>query len=130
MNEWFRIFASKASTKLGTPVAFSVALIVIIIWIFSGPFFKFSNTWQLIINTSTTIVTFLMVFLIQNTQNRTSDAMQIKMDEVLRAMGKARSDLIDIEDLSQEQVDQLKQQFAELGKVEREHDHKEENSSS
>jgi low affinity Fe/Cu permease len=121
MNEWFRVFAAKASVVLGSPWAFALAIAIIALWVMTGPVFGFSDTWQLIINTSTTIVTFLMVFLIQNTQNRTSDAMQIKLDEVIRAMGEARSEMIDVESLSQEQVDHLKEQFARLGEDERSH---------
>jgi len=119
MNEIFRIFADKASRIFGSSWAFSASLALIILWVFTGPFLHFSDTWQLTINTGTTIVTFLMVFLIQNTQNRNSDALQIKLDEVIRAQSGARASLIDLEDLSDEQIDNLKKQFADMGYTER-----------
>lgn len=119
LEELFRKFAAKASKILGSPWAFTSALAIIVLWLFTGPFFRFSNTWQLIINTGTTIITFLMVFLIQNTQNRDSAAAQIKLDEVIRALSGARSELIDLEDLSEEQITHLQTQFADIGQQER-----------
>ena len=98
-NRLFRSFASKVSSLAGNSKTFTLALLVVLAWGVSGPAFDYSNTWQLAINTGTTIVTFLMVFLIQNTQNRDSKAMQLKLDELLRA-GKGRNSLIDIEDMS------------------------------
>ena len=97
-------------------MAFGVAAGTIIIWALLGPVFKFSDTWQLVINTATTIVTFLMVFLVQNTQNRDSEAMQLKLDEILRATQSAHNALLDIEELSEEELDQIKQEFEELAK--------------
>ena len=119
MDELFRGFAAKIAKILGSAWVFALALLVILLWVFSGPFLKFSDTWQLTINTGTTIITFLMVFLIQNTQNRDSDAVQIKLDEVIRALEGARSELIDLEDLSEEQIERLKKQFAAIGSEER-----------
>jgi low affinity Fe/Cu permease len=100
--------------RRGTPAAFAVALLIIVVWLVTGPIFHFSDTWQLIINTGTTIVTFLMVFLLQNTQNRESRATQIKLDELLRAVTQARTSLVDLEDLPDEQLDALEEQFRTL----------------
>ena len=99
---------------LGSAWAFTAALLVIVLWLVTGPAFHFSDTWQLIINTGTTIVTFLMVFLIQNTQNRDAKAMQLKLDELIRALKKARNELVDVEDLSDEELKKLEEQFKEL----------------
>jgi low affinity Fe/Cu permease len=99
---------------LGSPWAFTGAILIIVVWALTGPTFHYSDTWQLIINTGTTIVTFLMVFLIQNTQNRDAKAMHLKLDEVIRALKKARNELVDLEDLSDEELDKLEQQFKRL----------------
>jgi low affinity Fe/Cu permease len=99
---------------MGHPAAFVLALISIIIWAFLGPVFQFSDTWQLVINTSTTIITFLMVFLIQNTQNRDSRAQQLKLDELIRSNKAARNKLIDLEELSDEDMEKLHQEFCAL----------------
>jgi low affinity Fe/Cu permease len=114
VNELFRKFAAKFSTIAGSPWAFITALIVLILWAISGPMFGFSDTWQLVINTGTTIVTFLMVFLIQNTQNRDAKAIHLKLDELIRSVKDARNSLVDLEDLSDEELDQLQQQFKRL----------------
>lgn len=114
MNELFRKFAQKAAEALGTPWAFIGALTIIIAWILSGPIFGFSDTWQLIINTGTTIMTFLMVFLIQNTQNRDAKAMHLKLDELIHAIKEARNSLIDLEDLSDEELKHLHEDFQKL----------------
>jgi low affinity Fe/Cu permease len=106
----FRNFANKISKIFGSPYAFLGALIIVGVWASSGPVFGFSDTWQLVINTGTTIVTFLMVFLIQNTQNRDSKAMQLKLDELIRAT-KARDAFVDLEDLSDEELTQLDKEF-------------------
>ena len=111
MNDLFSKIASRASEIVGSHGAFIVAASVIIIWAISGPIFQFSDTWQLIINTSTTIVTFLMVFLIQNTQNRDSKAIQIKLDELLRATKGARNSMVDIEELSDKELKGLQIEF-------------------
>jgi low affinity Fe/Cu permease len=114
MNEWFRKFAHKASEAIGSPWAFIIALLVTIIWAISGPFLGFSNSWQLWINTGTTISTGLIVFLIQNTQNRDATAMHLKLDELIRAVKEARTELVDLEDLSDEELKQLQEQFKRI----------------
>jgi len=94
------------------------------IWVITGPFFHWSDTWQLVINTGTTIVTFLMVFLIQNTQNRDSKAMQLKLDELIRAVSKARNDLVDVENSDDDKMEQLRQEFAAMRqKLDKSHPH-------
>jgi low affinity Fe/Cu permease len=114
IRDSFRHFARKSSAVLGTAWAFIGALIIIAVWGLTGPVFHFSDTWQLIINTGTTIVTFLMVFLIQNTQNRDAKAMHLKLDELIRAIEGARNRLVDLENLSDEELKQLEEQFARL----------------
>lgn len=113
MKNIFRLFSARVSAITGSAYTFAFALLIIAIWATSGPIFGFSDTWQLIINTGTTIVTFLMVFLIQNTQNRDSKAMQLKLDELIRATH-ARDTFVDLEDLSDEEIAQLDKQFHEL----------------
>ncbi len=114
MNELFRKFAHRTSAIVGSPWSFIIAVVVIIAWAFSGPLFGFSDTWQLVINTSTTIITFLMVFLIQNTQNRDAQAIHLKLDELLRAVKEARTELVDLEDMSDEELKKLQAEFAQL----------------
>ena len=114
MRDAFRKFAKYISDVAGTPQTFAAAILLIIIWGTTGPFYAFSDTWQLVINTGTTIITFLMVFLIQNTQNRDSEAMQLKLDELIRVVRRARKGLIDVEDLSDEELKRLEQQFSEM----------------
>ncbi len=114
MNELFRKFAHRTSAIVGSPWSFIIAVVVIIAWAFSGPLFGFSDTWQLVINTSTTIVTFLMVFLIQNTQNRDAQAIHLKLDELLRAVKEARTELVDLEDMSDEELKKLQAEFVQL----------------
>jgi low affinity Fe/Cu permease len=104
----------------GHPASFAAALSIIVLWACTGPLFHFSDTWQLVINTGTTIITFLMVFLIQNTQNRDSEAMQLKLDELLRATEWAHNGLLDIEELTEEDLDRLKVGYAELARKARE----------
>jgi len=111
VSDAFRVFARRSSSMLGSAWAFTAALLVIVIWLVTGPVFHFSNTWQLIINTATTIITFLMVFLIQNTQNRDAKAVHLKLDELIRAIKNARNELVDLEDLSDEELQKLEQQF-------------------
>ena len=108
MDRFFTWFASKISFVSGQPLAFVVAVGTIIVWGVTGPLFAFSDTWQLVINTGTTIVTFLMVFLIQNSTNRDAAAMQAKLDELLRAVDKARGEFIGIEHLSEKQVEDVR----------------------
>jgi low affinity Fe/Cu permease len=111
---FFQKFARLSARASGHPWSFCLAVGLIIAWAITGPAFHFSDTWQLVINTSTTIVTFLMVFLIQNTQNRDSEAMQLKLDELLRATGEAHNALLDIEELSDHELDQLKACYQKL----------------
>ena len=110
----FGRFASSASSGLGSKWAFLLAGSAIAVWIVSGPLFHFSDAWQLVINTGTTIVTFLMVFLIQNTQNRDARAINLKLDELIRAVGKARNQMIDIENLSDMELDLLHRRYEKL----------------
>jgi len=110
----FRAFARKSSIVLGSAWAFSAALLIIIAWIATGPIFHFSDTWQLIINTATNIIALLMVFLIQNTQNRDAKAFHLKLDEIIRTLKDARNELVDLEDLSDENLEKLEQQFKPL----------------
>ena len=110
----FHIFSKLMADAMGTPFAFVAALLSLIVWAFMGPFAGFSDTWQLIINTATTIITFLMVFIIQNTQNRDSKALHLKLDELLHAVKGARESFIDLEDLSDEKLDQLQRQFEKV----------------
>jgi len=105
MRRFFNWFATKTSTAAGQPFTFVIAVLIILIWAVTGPMFAYSDTWQLIINTGTTIVTFLMVFLIQNSQNRDGAAMQAKLDELLRAVDKAREQFIGIEHLTDQQIE-------------------------
>ena len=114
MKEFFRKFASKTSSAVGSPWAFVIAISIILVWAVTGPIFHFSDTWQLVINTGTTIITFMMVFLIQNTQNRDAKAMHLKLDEVIRALKKARNEMVDLEDLSDEELTKLEDQFRRL----------------
>src|SRR5215203_4996774 len=105
MRKFFNICATKTSTAAGQPLTFVTAIAIVVIWAISGPMFNYSDTWQLVINTGTTIVTFLMVFLIQNSQNRDGAAMQAKLDELLRAVDKAREQFIGIEHLTDQQIE-------------------------
>ena len=116
MNELFRKAARKASTILGSPWAFISAFAVVVVWAVLGPVFHYSQTWQLIINTGTTIITFLMVFLIQNTQNHDSRALHLKIDELLVAVKEARTGLVDLDELSEEELDKLESAFRKLGR--------------
>lgn len=114
MNDFFHKFAKKTSEIFGSPAAFIIAVLIIIIWGFTGPVFGFSDTWQLIINTGTTIVTFLVVFLIQNTQNRDAKAIHLKLDELIRGVEGARTELVDLEDLSDEELARLQKEFEQI----------------
>ncbi len=108
MDHFFTRIAAKIATAVGQPIAFIVALAFIIMWAATGPMFGFSDTWQLIVNTTTTIITFLMVFLIQNAQNRDAAAMQAKLDEIIRAIGPARNEYIGIEHLTERELEQIR----------------------
>jgi low affinity Fe/Cu permease len=116
VSDAFRLFARRSSMVLGSAWAFGGAILIIVIWGLTGPAFHYSNTWQLIINTGTTIVTFLMVFLIQNTQNRDAKAAHLKLDEIIRALKGARNQLIDLEKLSDEDLTSLEKQFERVRK--------------
>lgn len=114
MNDFFHKIAEKISRAVGSAWAFIIAAAIIIIWAATGPLFDFSDTWQLVINTGTTIITFLMVFLIQNTQNRDARAVHLKLDELIRSTRGARNRLVDLEHCSEEELDQLQRDFEKL----------------
>jgi low affinity Fe/Cu permease len=110
----FTHFAKWASHMAGRPGTFLLAVAVIIVWAVTGPLFHFSDTWQLVINTGTTIITFLMVFLIQNTQNRDTEVLQIKLDELIRAMKNAQNAMLDLEELGDQELDQMRDEYEKL----------------
>ena len=114
MREYFRQFAREAARAMGSSWAFFVACTVVLVWAITGPSFHYSDTWQLVINTGTTIVTFLMVFLIQATQNRDSQAIHLKLDELLRAIAKARTGLVGLEHMSEDEIKDVEAEFAAL----------------
>jgi low affinity Fe/Cu permease len=114
ITDRFHRFSRRIATIVGNPLSFAAALMVIVVWGITGPLFHFSDTWQLVINTGTTIVTFLMVFLIQNTQNRDAKALHLKLDELLRGVRGARNQLIDLEELSDEELIALEAEFKQL----------------
>lgn len=117
----FTRFARTSATVTGKPATFFLAASIIIVWAFLGPLFGFSDTWQLVINTGTTIITFLMVFLIQNTQNRDTEALQIKLDEIIRSIGGARNEVLDLEELDERQLDLIRKEYLELADHARRH---------
>lgn len=117
---WYTRFAKRSARLAGRPATFSLAVCVLLAWLITGPLFNFSDTWQLVINTGTTIVTFLMVFLIQNTQNRDTEALHIKLDELIRATNGAHNALLDLEELTQEELDDFRQRYLALAKGARE----------
>jgi len=110
---WFTRFAKKIAMLSGRPIAFGLALATILVWVITGPLFGFSDTWQLVINTGTTIITFLMVFLIQNTQNRDTAAIQIKLDELIRVT-QAHNALMDLEELEERELEQFRRRYVRL----------------
>jgi low affinity Fe/Cu permease len=118
-RSWFTKFAKWTAHATGRPVTFFAALAIIVIWGVTGPLFHFSDTWQLVINTGTTIVTFLMVFLIQSTQNRDSEAIQVKLDEIIRAIGNAKNELLDLEELEETDLDIIKQTYEDMARAAR-----------
>lgn len=113
-SAWHSRFAKAAAHFCGRPRVFAMAVAVIVVWIVTGPIFNFSDTWQLVINTGTTIITFLMVFLIQNTQNRDTEAIQVKLDELIRATKGAHNALLDLEELEEENLDLFKAKYQAL----------------
>lgn len=116
----FDRFARAGARISGKPLAFNMALVVILLWMITGPLFGYSDTWQLIINTATTIVTFLMVFLIQHTQNRDTEALQVKLDELIRVIEGANNELLDLEEIEEDELDRLRKQYLELARLSRE----------
>ena len=115
-NSWFGRFAKGTSRAAGKPATFMLAMGVVLLWAATGPLFGYSDTWQLVINTGTTVVTFLMVFLIQATQNRDAEALQVKLDELIRATEGAHNALLDLEDIDEEQMDRIRDRYAKLAK--------------
>jgi low affinity Fe/Cu permease len=115
MGHTFEQIAAKVARAAGHPLAFALALAIVIVWILSGPLFHWSDTWQLVINTGTTIVTFLMVFLIQNAQNRDASAIQAKLDELIRAVGHARNEFIGIEHLTEKELNEIRETLERAG---------------
>jgi low affinity Fe/Cu permease len=114
MEEFFRKFAAKTSAVVGSSWSFLCALLIIVVWALTGPVFGFSDTWQLVINTGTTIITFLMVFLIQNTQNRDAKAIHLKLDELIKATKGARNHMMDLDSLSDEQLKELESEYKRI----------------
>lgn len=119
-SSWFATLAKVTSRASGRPAAFSIACAVVLVWGLTGPLFNFSDTWQLVINTGTTVVTFLMVFLIQATQNRDTEALQIKLDELIRTTEGAHNALLDLEELEQSEFDEIRADYSKLAKRARE----------
>ncbi len=120
INSPFTRFAKKTSMFTGRPATFILAVLIILVWAITGPLFHYSDTWQLVINTSTTIITFLMVFLIQNTQNRDTEALQIKLDELIRAQQEANNALLDLEELDDDELDRIRETYLVLAREQRE----------
>ena len=114
MNEWFRKFSIGAANALGSSWMFIANVLLILVWLIMGPFFKYSDTWQLFVNTATTVFTYLAVFLIQNTQNRDAKAIHLKLDELIKGVSGARTGLVNLQDLTDSELDDLQQEFARL----------------
>ena len=114
MRELFRKFSSIAARTVGSPISFLLSVIIIIAWALTGPSYHYNDTWQLVINTGTTIITFLMVFLIQNTQNRDAKALHLKLDELIKATHGARNDMLDLDKLSDEQLQTLEEEYKRI----------------
>ena len=117
MHRYFQLFSEKTSHAFGTPIAFILAVLTVLVWALCGPVFAYNDTWQLTINTGTTIVTFLVVFLIQNTQNREARASQLKLDELLRAVEAARTSMVNVDELSDDDLAKLEKEFRRLGRL-------------
>jgi low affinity Fe/Cu permease len=118
-GSWFSRVAKLASRFAGRPAAFTLAVVVVLVWVVTGPLFGFSDTWQLVINTGTTVVTFLMVFLIQNSQNRDTEAIQLKLDELIRATRGAHNALLDLEELEERELDAFRGRYTALARAAR-----------
>jgi low affinity Fe/Cu permease len=116
----FTNFAKATSHWTGRPVAFLLAALVVVVWLLTGPIFGYSDTWQLVINTGTTVVTFLMVFLIQNTQTRDTEAIQVKLDELMRVSEKAQNALMDLEELEEGELEEIRQRYVDMARKARE----------
>ena len=112
----FTRFTKWTAHATGRPLTFLIAVLAIVVWALTGPLFGFSDTWQLVINTGTTVVTFLMVFLIQSTQNRDSEAMQVKLDEIIRSIGNAKNELLDLEELEEKDLDMIKKSYQDIAR--------------
>lgn len=119
-QSWYSQFAQSIARFCGRPKTFVLAVSVILLWVVTGPLFHFSDTWQLVINTATTIITFLMVFLIQNTQNRDTEAIQVKLDELIRATKGAHNALLDLEELDEDSLETFRQKYEALAREARE----------
>lgn len=118
---WYSRFTKKFAKLTGKSITFTLSIVLILVWLLSGPLFGFSDTWQLVINTTTTIITFIMVFVIQNTQNRDTQAMQVKLDELIRVTQGAHNALLDLEELEEEDIDTFRNQYEALAKEARTH---------
>ncbi len=118
-SNWFTTLTKATSRATGRPAAFVIAFGTVLVWLITGPIFEFSDTWQLVINTGTTIVTFVMVFLIQSTQNRDTQAVQVKLDELIRVTRGAHNALLDLEDLEEEELDRIRGSYEELARAAR-----------
>ncbi|MEO5907219.1 MAG: low affinity iron permease family protein [Saprospiraceae bacterium] len=116
-QSWFETFATKATRATGSNMAFTIACTIIVVWLATGPIFDFSDTWQLVINTGTTIITFLMVFLIQKTQNKDALALQIKLNELVAASAQASNRIVSVEDLSEEELIRLNEHYTRLAEI-------------
>jgi len=114
VNQWFRNFSVGAANALGSSWMFIANIFLLVVWLASGPFFKYSDTWQLLVNTATTVFTYLAVFLIQNTQNRDVKAIHLKLDELIKGVEGARTHLVDLENLSDEELESLQSEFSRL----------------
>jgi len=119
-KSWFTRLTKATAHITGRPITFLLAALTIVLWAVTGPLFAFSDTWQLVINTSTTIVTFLMVFLIQSTQNRDAEAVQVKLDEIIRSIEGAKNELLDLEELEEDELDRIRETYAALARKARE----------
>jgi len=119
LNNWYSRFSKLISHICGRPIVFVLALLTILVWAITGPLFNFSDTWQLVINTSTTIITFLMVFIIQSTQNRDTEAIQVKLDELIRATKGAHNALLDLEDMEESELEEFHMHYQKLAQLAR-----------